>query len=118
MIADDAQGQLELNVFKPLIGEVVLQSLDLLGAAIASFTERCVEGIVANEKRIGELVERSLMLVTALTPAIGYEKAAAIARRAEAKGTTLREEALASGFIDASGFDALVRPAAMARPGA
>jgi len=114
----NAQGQLELNVFKPLIAEALMQSLDLLSACIASFTMRCVEGIAANEKRIAELVERSLMLVTALTPAIGYEKAAAIARRAEANGTTLREEALASGFVDAAKFDALVRPEKMTRPSA
>ena len=113
----NAQGQLELNVMKPVIAETVLQSLGLLAASITGFTGLCVEGIVANEKRIGELVARSLMLVTALAPAIGYEKAAAIARQAEASGATLREAALASGFVDAARFDALVRPEKMARPG-
>ena len=113
----NSQGHLELNVFKPVIAEAVLQSLDLLSAAIDSFTDRCVAGIVANEKRIAELVERSLMLVTALAPAIGYEKAAVIARRAQANGTTLRDEALASGYIDAAKFEELVRPEKMTRAG-
>jgi fumarate hydratase, class II len=112
----NSQGHLELNVFKPVIAECLLQSLDLLGAAIVSFTARCLTGLVANEKRIAELVERSLMLVTALTPAIGYEKAAAIARRADTNGTTLREEAMASGYLDATTFDRLVRPEKMTRP--
>jgi fumarate hydratase class II len=113
----NSQGHLELNVFKPVIADALLQSLDLMSAAITGFTDHCVSGIIANERRIAELVARSLMLVTALAPAIGYEKAAAIARQAEASGATLREAALESGFIDAARFDELVRPDKMARPG-
>jgi fumarate hydratase, class II len=107
------QGHLELNVFKPLIAHNVLRSIDLLATGMNGFAEHCVEGLQAEEKRIAELVERSLMLVTALTPAIGYDAAAAIAKKAHAEGTTLREAALALGAIDASEFDRLVDPAKM-----
>jgi fumarate hydratase class II len=107
------QGHLELNVFKPLIAHNVLRSIDLLATGMTGFAEHCVEGLEADEKRIAELVERSLMLVTALAPAIGYDAAAAIAKKAHAEGTTLREAALALGAIDASEFDRLVRPEAM-----
>lgn len=105
-----SQGQFELNVFKPVIALAVLQSIRLLADAMRSFADNCVAGIEADEARIAELVDRSLMLVTALTPAIGYDKAAAIAKAAHANGTTLREAALASGFIDATTYDRLVRP--------
>ncbi|TFU05707.1 class II fumarate hydratase [Polymorphobacter arshaanensis] len=107
------QGQFELNVFKPLIGANVLRSIDLLSVAMDSFATRCVEGLVANRDRIAELVERSLMLVTALTPEIGYDAASKIARHAHAKGLTLLEAALALGLIDEPRFRALVRPETM-----
>ncbi len=105
-----SQGQFELNVFKPVIAQAALQSIRLLGDAMRSFADNCVAGIEANEARIAELVDRSLMLVTALAPAIGYDKAAAIAKAAHANGTTLREEALASGLVTAEIYDRLVRP--------
>jgi fumarate hydratase class II len=107
------QGHLELNVFKPLIGANVLRSIDLLAVAMDSFAERCVEGIEPNRGRIEELVERSLMLVTALAPEIGYDDAAKIAKHAHAEGLTLREAGLALGLVDAATFDRLVRPETM-----
>jgi fumarate hydratase class II len=107
------QGHLELNVFKPLIGAAVLRSIHLLAVGIDSFTTRCVEGLVANEGRIAELVERSLMLVTALAPEIGYDAAARIAKHAHAENLTLRQAALALGLVDEETFDRLVRPADM-----
>ena len=108
-----SQGQFELNVYKPLIAHDVLDSLRLLGDAIASFTVHCVEGIEADTLRTTELLNRSLMLVTALAPHIGYDRAAAIAKLAHADGTSLREAALASGAVTADEFDAWVRPEAM-----
>ncbi len=107
------QGHLELNVFKPLIGAAVLRSIDLLSIGMASFAERCIDGIEPNRARIGELVERSLMLVTALAPEIGYDNAAKIAKHAHAEGLTLREAGLAMGLVDAATFDRLVRPETM-----
>ena len=107
------QGHLELNVFKPLIGAAVLRSVHLLAIGMDSFAERCVEGIEPNAGRIAELVDRSLMLVTALAPAIGYDNAAKIAKHAHAHGLTLREAGLALGLVDAATFDRLVRPADM-----
>ncbi|MFB0872840.1 MULTISPECIES: class II fumarate hydratase [unclassified Sphingobium] len=104
------QGHMELNVFKPLIGAAVLRSIHLLSVGMESFAERCVEGLVANEARIAELVDRSLMLVTALAPEIGYDNAAAIAKHAHKKGLTLKEAGLDLGLVDASTFDRLVRP--------
>ncbi|HKY80134.1 MAG TPA: class II fumarate hydratase [Sphingobium sp.] len=104
------QGHLELNVFKPMIGAAVVRSIHLLSVGMDSFAERCIEGLVANEKRIAELVERSLMLVTALTPEIGYDNAARIAKHAHAEGLTLREAGLALGLVDEATFDRLVRP--------
>jgi len=112
-----SQGHFELNVYKPVIAYATLQSIRLLADASSSFTEHCVTGIRANEPRIQELMERSLMLVTALAPAIGYERAAAIAKAAYANGTTLREEALRLGDVSADDFDRLVRPDKMTRPG-
>ena len=111
-----SQGHFELNVFKPVIVYAVLQSIRLLADAAVSFTDHCVVGIRANEPRIRELMERSLMLVTALTPRIGYDKAAQIAKAAHANGTTLREEAIRLGFVSAEEFDRLVQPARMTRP--
>ena len=108
-----SQGHFELNVFKPVIAASVLESVELLADVMASFTTHCVTGIEANETRIAELVEQSLMLVTALAPQIGYDKAAAIAKDAHARGITLREAALASGHVDEATFERLVRPETM-----
>ena len=107
------QGHLELNVFKPMIGAAVLRSIDLLSTGMESFAERCVEGIVPNETRITELVEHSLMLVTALAPEVGYDNAAKIAKHAHEQGLSLREAAQALGLVDAATFDRLVRPESM-----
>ena len=111
-----SQGHLELNVFKPVIANALLQSIALLGDAAKSFADNCVAGIRANEKRIRELMERSLMLVTALAPTIGYDKAAEIAKMAHSNGTTLREEALRLRYVGDEEFDRLVRPETMTRP--
>ncbi|MGE4305620.1 MAG: lyase family protein, partial [Novosphingobium sp.] len=107
------QGAFELNVFKPLIGAAVIRSIHLLSVGMTSFTERCVEGIEPNRERIAELVERSLMLVTALAPEIGYDNAAKIAKHAHDTGQTLREAALELGLVDAATFDRVVRPETM-----
>ncbi|KMS53744.1 class II fumarate hydratase [Sphingobium cupriresistens] len=104
------QGHFELNVFMPLIGANVLRSIHLLSVGMESFAERCVEGLVANEARIAELVDRSLMLVTALAPEIGYDNAAAIAKHAHKTGQTLKEAGLKLGLVDETTFDRLVRP--------
>jgi fumarate hydratase class II len=111
-----SQGHFELNVYKPVLAYCMLQSIRLLGDAVNSFTDNCVRGIRANEPRIRELMQRSLMLVTALAPRIGYDKAAQVAKAAHANGTTLREEALRLGFVSAAEFDRLVRPEKMTRP--
>src|SRR5579862_6739755 len=111
------QGHFELNVYKPVIALALLQSVRLLADAAVSFTDNCVVGIHANKTRIRELMARSLMLVTALSPHIGYEKSAQIAKAAHANGTTLREEALRLGYVTASEFDRWVRPEKMIRPG-
>jgi fumarate hydratase class II len=108
-----AQGHLELNVFKPMIGAAVLRSIDLLATGCDSFAERCVEGLEANEGRIAELLDRSLMLVTALAPEIGYDNAAKIAKHAHAHGLTLKEAGLALGLVDEANFDRVVRPETM-----
>jgi fumarate hydratase class II len=105
-----SQGHFELNVYKPVIAHALLQSIVLIADAARSFADKCVAGITANEPRIRELMDRSLMLVTALVPEIGYDKAAKIARAAHANGTTLREEALRLGYVSAQQFDRLVRP--------
>ena len=112
-----ASGQLELNVYKPLIVHAFLQSARLLADGSRSFDEHCARGIEADEARIHELVERSLMLVTALSPHIGYDRAAEIAKKAHRDGTTLREAALALGYVKADDFDRWVRPEAMIGPG-
>jgi fumarate hydratase, class II len=111
-----SQGHFELNVFKPVIGFAFLESVTLLADAVESFTERCVDGIEPDRERIADLVERSLMLVTALTPKIGYDKAAAIAKAAHKHGTTLREEAARDGSISAEDFEETVRPETMLAP--
>ena len=111
-----ASGNFELNVYKPVIIYNLLQSIRLLADASASFAERCVEGIRANEDHIKALMERSLMLVTALTPEIGYDKATEIAKTAHKNGTTLREEALRLGYVSEDDFDRIVRPQDMIGP--
>jgi fumarate hydratase, class II len=111
-----SQGHFELNVFKPVIANAVLQSIRLLADAAVSFTDNAVVGIEPNRERLGELLDRSLMLVTALAPRIGYDKAASIAKAAHKNGTTLREEALRSGAVTAEEFDAVVRPETMLSP--
>ena len=112
-----SQGHFELNVYKPVIALAMLQSIRLVADAARSFTDNCVAGIRANEARIRELTERSLMLVTALAPKIGYDQAAKIAKAAHQNGTTLREEAVGGGHVTAAEFDRLVRPEKMVRPG-
>jgi fumarate hydratase class II len=112
-----SQGHFELNVYKPVIIYNLLQSVRLIADAAVSFTDHCVAGIVPNEARIRELLERSLMLVTALAPKIGYDKAAQIAKAAHKHGTTLREEALALGSVSEEDFNALVKPELMIKPG-
>ncbi|MEP7030914.1 MAG: class II fumarate hydratase [Pseudolabrys sp.] len=111
-----SQGHFELNVYKPVLAYAMLQSIRLMTDAVTSFTVNCVVGIKANEPRIAELMQRSLMLVTALSPHIGYDKAAAVAKAAHANGTTLREEAMRLGFVTGAEFDRLVRPGKMTHP--
>jgi fumarate hydratase class II len=111
-----SQGNFELNVFKPVIARNVLQSIRLLSDVCRTFREFAVEGIRPNEARIAELVESSLMLVTALSPRIGYDKAAEIAKNAHRDGTTLRQSALTLGYLSADEYDELVRPERMAHP--
>ena len=103
-------GNFELNVFRPLVAHNFLQSVRLLADGMVSFNDHCAAGIEPNRARIDELVQRSLMLVTALNPHIGYDKAAQIAKKAHKEGTNLREAALASGHLTAEQFDAWVRP--------
>jgi fumarate hydratase, class II len=112
-----ASGHFELNVYKPMIIHAWLQSLRLLADGARSFEEHCARGIEANEPRIRELVERSLMLVTALSPHIGYDRAAEIAKKAHREGSTLREAALRLGYVKPEDFDRWVRPEAMIAPG-
>jgi fumarate hydratase class II len=107
------QGHLELNVFKPLIGANVLRSIELLSIGMESFAKNCVEGLEPNRTRIAELVDRSLMLVTALAPVIGYDNAAKIAKHAHENGLTLKQAALALGLVDEATFDTHVRPEKM-----
>jgi fumarate hydratase class II len=111
-----SQGHFELNVFKPVMAFAMLQSIRLLGDAARSFADNMVVGIRANEARIKELLERSLMLVTALSPKIGYDNASKVAKAAHANGTTLKEEAVRLGFVSEEEFDRLVRPGEMTQP--
>ena len=108
-----ASGNFELNVFRPMIAHNFLQSVRLLADGMTSFNDHCAVGIEPNRARIDELVQRSLMLVTALNPHIGYDKAAQIAKKAHKEGTSLREAALASGHVSGEQFDAWVVPATM-----
>ncbi|TMH29549.1 MAG: class II fumarate hydratase [Betaproteobacteria bacterium] len=111
-----ASGHLELNVYKPLIIHAFLQSARLLADGCRSFEEHCARGIEPDAERIGELLSRSLMLVTSLSPHIGYDRAAEIAKKAHREGTTLREAALALGYVSAEDFDRWVRPELMIGP--
>jgi fumarate hydratase class II len=112
-----SQGHFELNVYNPLMAYNFLQSVKLLADASVSFTDNCVVGIEAREDNIRASLERSLMLVTALAPTIGYDAAAKIAKTAHKNGTTLREEALATGLVSAEDYDRIVRPEDMTHPG-
>ena len=111
-----SNGHFELNCFKPLIIRNVLQSARLLGDACVSFADNCVSGIVANEERIGRLLNESLMLVTALNPHIGYDKAAKIAKTAHKEGTTLLESALKLEYLTEEQFKEWVKPEDMLGP--
>ena len=111
-----SQGHFELNVYNPMMSYNLLQSIQLLGDATDSFTERMLNGIQANEDRIEKLMRESLMLVTALAPEIGYDNATKVAKTAHKNGTTLKEEAIALGFVDEATFDRVVRPEQMIGP--
>ena len=111
-----SQGNFELNVFKPVMIHNFLHSVRLLADACRSFREHCVVGIEANRERCQDYVANSLMLVTALTPRIGYEKAARVAKKAHREGTTLREAALALGYVTPEEYDSVVRPELMLGP--
>ncbi|MBE1296916.1 MAG: class II fumarate hydratase [Rhodobacteraceae bacterium] len=111
-----SQGHFELNVYNPMMSYNLLQSMQLLGDVADSFTERMLNGIKANEPRIDKLMKESLMLVTALAPTIGYDNATKVAKTAHKNGTTLKEEAIALGFVDEATFDAVVRPEQMIGP--
>jgi fumarate hydratase, class II len=111
-----SQGHFELNVYNPMMSYNLLQSMQLLGDVADSFTERMLLGIQANEPRIDKLMKESLMLVTALAPTIGYDNATKVAKTAHKNGTTLKEEAIALGFVDEATFDAVVRPEQMIGP--
>jgi fumarate hydratase, class II len=120
VLADDSavafagsQGNFELNAMRPVIISNFLHSATILGDACGKLRQYCIEGTELNRDQIGAYVDRSLMLVTALSPVIGYDKASAIAHKANDEGTTLREAALATGYIDAADFDRIVNPAAM-----
>jgi fumarate hydratase class II len=112
-----ASGHFELNVFNPVMAYNYLQSVRLLADAAVSFTDNCVVGIQAREDNIKANLDRSLMLVTALAPKIGYDNAAKIAKTAHKNGTTLREEAVGGGYVTDAEFDAIVRPEKMIGPG-
>ncbi|AYF01999.1 class II fumarate hydratase [Paracoccus yeei] len=111
-----SQGHFELNVYNPMMSYNVLQSMQLLGDAAGSFTDNMVVGTQANIPRIEKLMKESLMLVTALAPTIGYDNATKVAKTAHKNGTTLREEAIALGFVDGETFDRVVRPELMVGP--
>jgi fumarate hydratase class II len=112
-----ASGHFELNVFNPVMAYALLQSITLMADAAVSFTEHCVVGIEPREDNIKAALDRSLMLVTALAPKIGYDAAAKIAKTAHHNGTTLREEAVGGGYVTDAEFDAIVRPENMIGPG-
>ena len=105
-----------LNVYKPMMAYNVLQSMQLLGDAASAFTDNLIEGLTADETRIDKLMRESLMLVTALAPEIGYDNATTVAKTAHKNGTTLKQEAIALGFVNAETFDRVVRPENMVGP--
>ena len=111
-----SNGHFELNVFKPVIIYNFLQSVQLLGDAARSFADRCVSGITANEDRINDLIEQSLMLVTALNPHIGYDNAAKVAKKAFSEGITLKESAIKLELLSSEEYDEWVRPETMIKP--
>jgi fumarate hydratase class II len=111
-----SQGHFELNVYKPMMSYNVLQSMQLLGDSSVAFTDNLVDGLKADPVRIDKLMRESLMLVTALAPTIGYDNATKVAKTAHKNGTTLKEEAIALGFVDAETFEAVVRPENMVGP--
>jgi len=111
-----SQGHMELNVFKPVLAYNLIQSIRLLTDACISFADNCIQGIEPNRENITTLMERSLMLVTALAPKIGYDNATIVAKTAHKKGTTLKEEAVALGFVTETEFDEIVRPEQMIKP--
>jgi fumarate hydratase class II len=111
-----SQGHFELNVYKPVMAYNMLQSIALMTDACHTFTDKCVVGIKANEDRIADLLSRSLMLVTALAPSIGYDNATKVAKTAHQRGTTLRQEAVRLGFVTEEEFDRVVRPEKMIKP--
>ena len=111
-----SQGHFELNVYKPMMAYNVLQSMQLLGDAASAFTDNLVDGLQADEDRIEKLMRESLMLVTALAPEIGYDNATKVAKTAHKNKTTLKEEAIALGFVDEETFDRVVRPENMVGP--
>ena len=111
-----SNGHFELNVFKPVIIYNFLQSVQLLGDAARSFADRCVSGITANEDRINDLMEQSLMLVTALNPHIGYDNAAKVAKKAFSEGITLKESAIKLELLSSEEYDEWVRPETMIKP--
>jgi fumarate hydratase class II len=111
-----SQGHFELNVYKPVMAYNMLQSIKLLTDSSKTFADKCVAGIKANEDRIADLMGRSLMLVTALAPTIGYDNATTVAKTAHKRGTTLREEAVRLGFVSEKEFDKVVRPELMIKP--
>ena len=113
----DSQGHFELNVYNPVMAYNFLQSVRLMADAAVSFTDNCVVGIQPREDNIKAGLERSLMLVAALAPKIGYDNAAKIAKTAHKNGTTLREEAVGGGYVTNEEFDAVVRPEKMISPG-
>jgi fumarate hydratase class II len=112
----NTHGHLQLNVFKPVMINSLLQSIRLLGDAAVSFTDNCVVGIEPNEERIDRLLRESLMLVTALNPHIGYDNAAKVAKKAHAEGLTLAEAAAALGLVEPADFARMVRPEDMVGP--
>jgi fumarate hydratase class II len=112
-----SQGNFELHVYKPVMIHNVLESTRLLADACRSFRRNCAEGLQADRARIDELVKKSLMLVTALNPHIGYDKAAVIAKKAHEEGLTLKEAALKSGYVTSEQFDAWIDPSKMVGPG-
>lgn len=111
-----SNGHFELNVFKPLIAKNVLHSIELIADSAVSFSKNCVEGIKANERKIKELLNNSLMLVTALNPYIGYDNAAKIAKNAHKHGLTLKESAIKEGVLTEKEFDEYVKPEKMIYP--